>query len=210
MKGQNAVLNTTLSTRRIAVVGVLSAVSIVLGLTGYGFVPLPLVRATTMHIPVIIGAIAEGPVVGALIGLIFGLSSFYQNATAPTSLLSPFFLNPVVSVLPRMLIGITAYYGYRLIPARLGYGKLLSGGINALKIGVGAAIGSLTNTVGVLSLIYFIYANKLAEALNSNIDQAAAKLLAIGTANGIPEAVLAVIVAVPVVLAVKKLKDTES
>ena len=48
------------NTRQITVVGVLSAISIVLGALGIGFIPLPMAKATIMHIPVIIGAILEG------------------------------------------------------------------------------------------------------------------------------------------------------
>ncbi len=59
----------------------LSGISIFLGLTGLGFINIPPVKATIMHIPVIIGAIIEGPIVGGLIGLVFWIifyvSSFY-------------------------------------------------------------------------------------------------------------------------------------
>lgn len=71
------------SVRQIAMIGMLSAISIFLGLTGLGFIPIPPVKATIMHIPVIIGAIVEGPIVGSLVGLVFGLFSMYQNFTAP-------------------------------------------------------------------------------------------------------------------------------
>lgn len=56
------------SVRQIAMIGMLSAISIFLGLTGLGFIPIPPVKATIMHIPVIIGAIVEGPIVGSLVG----------------------------------------------------------------------------------------------------------------------------------------------
>ena len=67
-----------------------------------------------MHIPVIIGAIMEGPVVGGFIGLIFGLFSIYQALTNPTPV-SFVFLNPLVSVIPRILIGIVSYYVYNAL-----------------------------------------------------------------------------------------------
>ena len=99
--GKKSTVSYHLNTRQIAVIGMLSSISIVLGLTGYGFIPLPIARATIMHIPVIIGAILEGPVVGMLIGLIFGIFSIFQNIANP-SLLSFAFFNPLVSV-PVML-----------------------------------------------------------------------------------------------------------
>ncbi|HHV39128.1 MAG TPA: ECF transporter S component [Tepidimicrobium sp.] len=110
MKNQGSVL----SIRKITVVGVLAGISIVLGLTPLGFIPVGPTRATIMHIPVIIGAIAEGPLVGGMIGLIFGLFSIFQAIINPTPV-SFVFLNPVVSVLPRILIGVSTYYVYNFL-----------------------------------------------------------------------------------------------
>ncbi|HSH35298.1 ECF transporter S component [Schnuerera sp.] len=103
-----------LSIKRMAIVGILGAISIVLGMTPLGFIPVGPTRATIMHIPVIIGAIMEGPLVGGLIGLIFGLFSIFQAATNPTPV-SFVFLNPIVSVLPRVLIGVITHYVYKFI-----------------------------------------------------------------------------------------------
>ena len=181
-------------TRQIAVVGMLSAVSIVLGLTGYGFIPLPTAKATIMHIPVIIGAIVEGPVVGLMIGLIFGLFSIVQNLTSPT-LLSFAFINPLVSVLPRMLIALTSYYGCKLFSRRK----------DALGVGIGAAVGSLTNTFGVLTMIYLLYAARYAAAKGIDPSTAAKVIYGIALTNGVPEAIIAVVITIPVVLAIKRI-----
>ena len=100
-------------TRKIAVAGILSAISILLGVTRWGFVPWFCgVSITIMHVPVIIGAILEGPVVGLVIGLIFGVFSLLQAAMAPTGPIDVFFTNPLVSVLPRLLIGPITYFVY--------------------------------------------------------------------------------------------------
>ncbi len=104
------------SIRKLTLIGVLGAVSIVLGLTPLGFIPIGPTRATIMHIPVIIGAIMEGPIVGALVGLIFGFFSIFQNVTNPTPV-SFVFINPLVSIIPRVLIGLTTYYSYSAIKA---------------------------------------------------------------------------------------------
>lgn len=180
-------------TRQIAVIGMLSAVSILLGSTGFGFIPLPMAKATIMQIPVIIGAILEGPVVGISVGLIFGVFSIFQNMTNP-NILSFAFLNPLVSVLPRMLIGVTTYYSYKI--------PFIKNQI--VRIGISAAVGSLTNTVGVLSAIYLIYAAQYAAAKEIAISTAAKTIFGIAIINGIPEAVVAVVITIPAVLAVKK------
>jgi uncharacterized membrane protein len=97
MLKKNAGLSTKFGTRQITVIGMLSAISIILGSTGFGFIPLPMAKATIMHIPVIIGAIPEGPLVGGAVGFIFGLFSTYQNITNP-NILSFAFMNPLVSI----------------------------------------------------------------------------------------------------------------
>lgn len=180
-------------TRQIAVIGMLSAVSILLGSTGFGFIQLPMAKATIMQIPVIIGAILEGPVVGIAVGLIFGLFSIFQNMANPT-ILSFAFLNPLVSVLPRMLIGVTTYYSYKI--------PFIKNQI--ISTGIGAAVGALTNTVGVLGMIYVLYAAQYAEAKEIAVNTAAKAIFGIALFNGIPEAVVAVVITIPVVLAVKK------
>ena len=89
--------NSKFSVRKLAIIGVLGAISAVLGMTPLGFIPVGPTRATIMHIPVIIGAIMEGPIVGALVGLIFGIFSIFQAVTNPTPI-SFVFLNPLVFV----------------------------------------------------------------------------------------------------------------
>lgn len=110
----NTTYQTKSRTRKLVIIGMLSSISIFMGLTGLGFIPIPPVKATIMHIPVIIGAIIEGPVVGGLIGLVFGLFSMYQSVTSPTPT-SFIFWNPIIALLPRILIGVFSYYIYNIM-----------------------------------------------------------------------------------------------
>ena len=55
-------------TRKMVQLSLLIALEAVLALTPLGFVPLGFTRATTMHIPVIIGAILMGPMQGGILG----------------------------------------------------------------------------------------------------------------------------------------------
>ncbi|MDY2927894.1 ECF transporter S component [Anaerococcus sp.] len=103
----------SISSRKLVTAAMLGAITIVLSLTPLGLIPLGFINATTMHIPVIIGAIAEGPVVGALVGLIFGVSSLLNALLRNPSPVSFVFYNPLISVLPRVLIGVTSYYAYK-------------------------------------------------------------------------------------------------
>jgi uncharacterized membrane protein len=126
-----------MSVRNIVITGVLAAIAILLGVTRLGFIPVPNLsgNATIMHVPAIIGGVLEGPLVGSLIGGIFGLFSFIQSET-------PIFKNPIVAIVPRLLIGVTAYLTYAALKKANEYVALASAGI----------VGSLTNTVLVLGL----------------------------------------------------------
>lgn len=101
-----------LTTREIVIIGILGAITVVLGMTPLGFVPIGPLNATTMHIPVLIAAFIERPVVGGFVGLIFGLSSLFNAITRPTPI-SFVFYNPLISILPRILLGVISAYIFR-------------------------------------------------------------------------------------------------
>ncbi|WP_018659945.1 ECF transporter S component [Allofustis seminis] len=124
-----------ISTKQLAATGLLGAITIFLGMTPLGFIPIGPTRATIMHIPVIIGSIFYGPVVGGTIGLIFGLFSLFQNILNPTPV-SFVFLSPLVSIMPRILVGILTYYIFQGAKCM---GNTLTRGISAV-IGVGAVV----------------------------------------------------------------------
>lgn len=182
--------------RRMTVIAVLSAISITLSMIpGIGYIPIGPVNATIMHIPVIIGAIIEGPVVGATVGLIFGITSMLKAITTPTAT-SFIFMNPIVSILPRVLIGILAYYVYELavkITKKVYLSGLISG-----------AIGSLVNTAGVLGMVYVLYGAEYAIKKGADPSTAGKLILALVTTNGIPEAIVGALVVSSVVVALKK------
>ncbi|MEG0855531.1 MAG: ECF transporter S component [Terrisporobacter sp.] len=172
-----------LNVRKMTVIGVLSAISIMMSMLPFiGYIPVGPIKATIMHIPVIIGAVIEGPMVGAIIGLIFGLTSLWNAITQPV-LLSPLFYNPLVSVLPRILIGIVAYYVYQVV-YKLTKKVYASGFIAGL-------IGSLVNTAGVLGMIYVLYADKYLALIEQQGSNAGKLLFGIVLTSGVPEALIA-------------------
>jgi uncharacterized membrane protein len=188
-------VSTRTKTRKLTTFAMLAAISIILGFTPLGIIPIPPVGATIMHIPVIITAILEGPVLGALMGLVFGIISFVNAIMKPT-VLSFAAMNPLVSIVPRMLIGIVAYYAYDLI-------KLKN---ETIKVGVSAALATLMNTVGFLGMIYLLYAEPAAKALGQKVDTVGKFLLVLGTTHGLPEMGVAVLITIPIVFAIKKIK----
>ncbi|WP_029421157.1 ECF transporter S component [Alicyclobacillus macrosporangiidus] len=161
-----------ITVRKVVISGVLGAIAILLGVTRLGYIPVPTAagNATIMHIPAVIGGIMEGWPVGMAIGLIFGLSSFL-NAT------SVLFKDPLVAILPRLFIGVTAYFTYRALKRANPY----------LAIGVAGFVGSATNTILVL----------LMAVLRHYLAFGAAVTVAV--VNGLPEAIVSVIVTLAVV-----------
>ena len=183
--------------RRMTVTGMLGAISVVLGMTPLGFIPIGTTNATIMHIPVIIGAIVEGPIVGMFVGLIFGISSLIRSITIPTPT-SFVFWNPLVSILPRILIGLASYYIYKL--------SIKTTKNEAVSLGIAGAIGTLVNTLGVLGMIYVLYAEKFVTAIGLSADNAFKIISGIGITNGLPEMFVAMIIVTAVVKAIKKVK----
>ena len=181
----------------MAVTGMLGAISVVLGMTPLGFIPIGTTNATIMHIPVIIGAIVEGPIVGMLVGLIFGISSLIRSITIPTPT-SFVFWNPLVSILPRILIGLASYSIYKL--------SIKTTKNEAVSLGIAGAIGTLVNTLGVLGMIYVLYAEKFVTAIGLSADNAFKIISGIGITNGLPEMFVAMIIVTAVVKAIKKVK----
>jgi uncharacterized membrane protein len=134
-QGRSSVFS--LSVRQIVIAGILGGIAIFLGYTRLGFIPVPNIsgNATIMHVPAILGGALEGPVVGTIVGGIFGIFSFIQAEV-------PFFRDPLVSILPRLFIGVVAW----AIFAGLRNFSL------DLASAVAGVLGSLTNTVGVLGM----------------------------------------------------------
>jgi uncharacterized membrane protein len=126
-----------LSVRQIVIAGILGGIAIFLGYTRLGFIPVPNLagNATIMHVPAILGGALEGPVVGTIVGGIFGVFSFIQAEV-------PFFRDPLVSILPRLFIGVVAWAAFASL-------RNWSLDVAAAAAGV---LGSMTNTVGVLGM----------------------------------------------------------
>ena len=129
----------SLTTERIAIAGVLAAITIILGVVpGIGFIPLPnaIGSATTEHIPTILGGIIAGPIVGIICGLIFGILSFFRATV-------PFFKDPTVAIIPRLFIGLTAWATFAAL-------RRTNRDLAAATAGF---VGSATNTILVVAAL---------------------------------------------------------
>jgi uncharacterized membrane protein len=217
--------------RKIVIAGVLGGIIALLGYlgpAGPGLIPVPTPaqHATTLHVPVIIGAILEGPIVGLVLGLLFGVFSWFQAGVQGVVM----FQDPLVAILPRLFIGLTAWAAYAgfkktgkyaamtlagclvVICGAFVYWTLAVNQLLAVVIAVvllalvagfvflalrenrelqalilSGAVGTLTNTVLVLTMLVF----------RGYLPPEAA--LVAGLTNGVPEVIVACIIVVAVV-----------
>lgn len=184
-------------TRWMVSVALMGAIIIVLANTPLGMIQLPVIKATTVHIPVIIGAILLGPSAGAILGAVFGICSLISNTMAPTLLsfaFSPFMSTTGifgaikaiwVSVGCRILIGVAAGWLWKLLE------KVKVNQVIALPI-VGF-VGSMVNTIAVMGSIYVLFAKEYAQAREVGITAVWGLIMGTITASGIPEAIAAAV-----------------
>ena len=172
--------------------------------TPFGYIHLGVIKATLIHIPIIIASIILGPKIGAFLGLVFGFTSIAVNTITPTLL--SFAFSPVIPVLgsdqgslwalfiaivPRVIIGVIPYYIYKAfrhaIEKKSSVQKpaLLTTGI----------LSTFIHTFLVMGSISFLFQDAYAEAIHATSTSAIYKaVLTVFLTNGLAEALLAGIV----------------
>lgn len=184
----------------------MAAIVILLANTPLGMIQLPIIKATTVHIPVIIGAALLGPAAGAFLGAVFGICSLISNTQAPTLLsfaFSPFLsttgLAGVVKALwisigCRVMIGVVAGWLYRFLAGR----KVPAG----ISLPITGFVGSMTNTVFVMGSIYLLFAKQYAEVKDVGMEAVFGLIMGTVTASGIPEAIAAAVLVTVITAAI--------
>ena len=190
-------------------VALFTAIIFVLAMVpGLGYIPLGVIRATTIHIPVIVASLVLGPKKGALLGGMFGFTSLINNTITPT--VTSFVFSPILAVemsgikgammslvicfVPRILIGIVPYYVYGGIRKWMKKGKTSQ----VVALGVAGVAGSLTNTLLVMNLIYFFFGEQYALAKEMAYEALYGSILVIIGTNGVPEAIVAAVLVVAI------------
>lgn len=183
-------------TRWLAGVALMAAIVILLANTPLGMIPLPIIKATTTHIPVILGAILFGPLAGAILGGVFGICSMISNTLTPALLsfaFSPAYSTSGLGALKaiwvavgcRIMIGVVAGWLWILLK------KLKTNDLVALPI-VGF-VGAMTNTVFVLGSIYFLLRPEYAKAMGVGMDAVLGLIMGVITGSSVLEAIVALI-----------------
>lgn len=190
-------MNTGKKTKTLTLLGVLIAIQVVMTMLNIGLIPLPGIKATALHIPVIVGAVLLGPTEGMILGASMGILSVITNTVQPvltSFVFSPFvtigeqsgnWLSLIVAIVPRILIAVTAYYSYNLV-SRLDKGKIFA-------YAVAGVVGALTNTIFVMGGIYVLFGQQYAVATNHAVGELLGVIMAVVVGNGIPEAITAAI-----------------
>jgi len=195
-------------TRDLVMLSMFICIELVLMFTPLGYVPIGPLRATTMHIPVILAGILLGRNQGALVGFIFGLSSIFVNTFTPTVVsfvFSPFYslgefsgnINSVIiALVPRILLG----YGSGML------NDVVKINNNDVKEGIIAITMTLMHTILVMSGIYVFFGSSYASAKDIAYETLMKVIVGVITTNGIMEAILAGIVVVVVCKAIRHVR----
>ena len=166
-----------------------------------GYIPLGFTKATTIHIPVIIGSILLGPKKGAFLGGVFGLTSLINNTLYPTAtsfVFSPFYsagafkggwASLVICFVPRILVGVTPWLVWRFLSPL--FGKSRTGRL--VSLGLAGFAGAITNTLLVMNGIFLFYGDTWAAAQNKAGQFVYGLILGVIGVNGVPEALVAAV-----------------
>lgn len=182
--------------RMIAWTALFIAVTLILGLTPLGIIPIipGFIDMTIMCIPVIIGALTLGLKSGLALGLIFAICSLITAVTR--SVIGPLLLEAsvpktlILIFVPRLLIPVSAYFVNKALPFKKG----------GIKTAISAIAGSVTNTVLYLGLMWAFFS----DIVGAELFTTAAAL------NGSIEAVAAALICTPIVSAVRKTMPKEA
>ena len=151
-----------------------------------GNIPLVALNITIIHITVIVGGIVLGPQVGFLLGFTWGVCSLLVAYTSANILSFMIFSNPLISILPRLLMGgLVALFYHKAT-------KLITS--DRLRMAVTGFLGSIMNTVFVLSSIYLLMGNQYAELKGKTVAELPLFLMSVVMTNGVPEALAATLV----------------
>ena len=191
------------------------ALIILLSVTPLGYIPLGAINATTIQMPVIIGAVLFGWKKGAVLGGVFGLTSLIKNTVQPN--LTSFVFSPfvpvfgeesgslwavVISLLPRIMIGIVAAAVFAVL-VRIKLSKTVASAAAGF-------CGSIANTVLVMGGIYLFFGESYSAAKDIAYNTLLATVSATITGAGITEAVVSAVVCGAVCTALLKYSERRS
>ena len=107
--------------RQLSITAILIAIIVVMAFTPVGYLKIGLLSITFLCVPIIIGAVMNGPAVGAMLGFVFGLTSFIQCFGMDAFGVALMQISPVktavMCIIPRTLMGFLCGVIYKGISA---------------------------------------------------------------------------------------------
>ena len=183
----------TVNVKDMVEIALFTAIMLVLSFTPLGYIPIGVVKATTMHIPVIIAGVVLGGKKGAILGFVFGLTSFLKasffSPNITSFLFTPLypggnFWSIVICFVPRILIGVVAALVFNALF------KLIKN--ETVSLAVAGVCGSLTNTILVMGMAYIFFAEQFANAVGQETGNVLNYIITgVVIGNGLPEAIVA-------------------
>ena len=209
-------MNNSAKVHQITRLAILVAIIFLLAFTPLGYLVIGPIAATTIQMPVIVGAAVMGPVSGAILmgpaggailGFFFGLSAIIKVLTMPgadafaTLALthSPLAYLAVcmgARVCMGLLTGLLAD-GLKKIPVLDGKGSIV-------RYGVTGFVGSALNTVFYLGLLWALCAEVISSFYGVDLSGVGALVMGTAYAAGIPEAIVSCVVVGAICKAVEK------
>ena len=186
---------TNSKTKRFTYLALFIAIEIVMSVVPFlGFIPVGVINATTLHIPVILAGVLLGKKEGAILGFVFGFCSMMKSTTSPNAtsfVFSPFITvggvsgnwsSFIIAFLPRILVGFLC----GVLHETLNKTKMKE----SMNLTICGICGSLVNTVLVMALIYVFFGNAYAQAMNLSYQALLAFIMGIIFTNGMVEAII--------------------
>lgn len=192
--------------RRIVLLSMFVGIELVLMTTPLGFVPIGPIKATTLHIPVIVLSILLGVKEGAILGAVFGFSSIMMSTFQPSAFsfcFSPFysigelhgnFGSVIIAMVPRICIGLCSGLLYQALSKKT---------TEHVAIVISSISASLINTILVMSGIWLFFGRAYAQTAGFAYETFLHVIKLTICTNGLLEAILAAVVSLAIIKALK-------
>ena len=202
--------------KELVLTSLFAAIIIIMAFTPMGYIPLGIINATIIQIPVIIGSLFCGPKQGSLLGFLFGFTSFLKNTIMPSTL-SAFVFSPVLAAnlygvrgvlcstficfVPRIMVGVLPYFMYKAM-------KKVSK-FKILNFAVAGVVGAFVNTFLVMGSIFALYKDAYAQAQGIDPSAVLGIIGGVISFNGVIEAILSGIIVSAVGIVLVKIKKID-
>lgn len=200
-------MNNSSKVHQITRMAILVAIIFLLAFTPLGYLTIGPIAATTIQMPVIVGAVIMGPTAGAVLGFFFGLSAIIKVLTMPGA--DPFATlalahSPLAYLAVCMGARILMGWLSGLLAAGLKKVPALDGGRSVIRYGVAGFVGSALNTVFYLGLLWALCAEVISSYYGVDLSGVGSLVMGTAWAAGIPEAVVSCVVVAAVCKALEK------